>query len=151
MQEAPPHEWLKRMMKPSVENADNEWLGPNGDVWEVNGPGAQEFHDFHPTKHELITLAKYWAEAAIDTEFGWFLGKWLFSSELRSQPFAWQRVNRIRALIGKEVDEAIEHVYQTYGAKQDKQAWEAFRHRSASHQTALREAFEQSICRIASR
>ena len=49
-------------------NADNHWLRPIGNVghvWEVNGSGARELSDFHPTRHELITLVKYWAETGV--------------------------------------------------------------------------------------
>jgi hypothetical protein len=138
--------WM--VLKPPVKNADNKWLGPMGEVGrvtEVNGAGAQEFCDFHPTKHELITLAKYWAETAIDIEFGWFLYDGADSAEIRLHPFAWKRMKRIRALIGREVDDAIEQAYQDYGAKQDKEAWEVFRHGSKAQRAALREEIQGKI------
>ena len=135
-------------MAPPVRNPDNEWLGPMGivgHVWEVNGAGAQEFSDFHPTKHELITLAKYWAEIAIDIEYFWFLFQQSGSSDIRRHPFAWARVGRIRDLLGQEVDAAVDEVYRTFGAKQDKEAWGIFLHGTSVQRATLQEEIQRSM------
>jgi hypothetical protein len=131
-----------------VKNADNEWLGqlgPIGHVPEVNGAGAQEFPEFRATKHELITLAKYWAEIAIDVEYWWFLYEQVCGSEVRRHSFARARVNRISGLIGEEVDLAIEEVYQSYGARQNNKAWETFLHGSEAERAALQEEIQRSL------
>jgi len=61
--------------KPRVRNADNEWLGSFGGsglrigaVDEVNGSGAAEVVGFIPTRHELLELARYWANVAVEIE-----------------------------------------------------------------------------------
>lgn len=61
---------------PSVRNADNDLLGAirgrgvcTGFVDEVNGPGAEEFPAFVPTRNELLQLVKYWAKIAVDIDY----------------------------------------------------------------------------------
>jgi hypothetical protein len=141
------HKWWEddKFMKPPVRNSDNERLqpsGPHGHVSEVNGAGAQEFPEFHPTRHELIALAKYWAERAIDLEYWSFLFDWSCNYAMQVPPFAWARVNRIRRLLGDEVDTAIADVYQSYGAKQDKKVWEIYRSGSKAERAALQEEMQ---------
>jgi hypothetical protein len=95
---------------PPVRNADNALLGPiglAGYVPHINGPGAQEVPDFHPTKYELIILAKHWVEEAINIEYGMFVTQVVGSWDTRERHFAWFRVERIHRLLGEKVDKAI--------------------------------------------
>ena len=94
-------------------NADNHWLRPIGNVghvWEVNGSGARELSDFHPTRHELITLVKYWAETAIEEEYKMLLHSDSRSLKIRRWSFALARVGRICRLLGQEGYEALDEL-----------------------------------------
>ena len=61
-----------------VRNRDNDQLGPMrgktllvGYVEQANGLGAMEIPGFIATKHELITLVKYWERRSLAHEFFW--------------------------------------------------------------------------------
>jgi hypothetical protein len=102
--------YRKHLENPSVRNADNDLLGAirgrgvcTGFVDEVNGPGAEECSAFVPTRNELLQLVKYWAKIAIDIDYFWFCYEQSGSREIRLEPFAWRRINRIAALLGNEV------------------------------------------------
>ena len=82
--------------------------------------------EFHCTKDELIHLAKYWAEKAIELEYRWFLRADVDCSEIPHHLSAWARVGKIRDLLGNEVDTAIQEVYQNYFAKYAEEAWQNF-------------------------
>src|SRR5215472_13285604 len=99
-----------------------------------------EYGEFLPMKGELITLAKYWAEIAIEMEYRIFLYSCSYScsSELKQSTFAWARVGRISDLVGKEeVDAAVDAVYETFGAKENKKTWQIFLHGSPGERAAL--------------
>ena len=38
-----------------------------GLVDPVNGPGSAECSDYHPTRHELAVLARYWMDQQLDS------------------------------------------------------------------------------------
>lgn len=138
--------WVRDADNPEeswVRNADNDRLGPIGNIghfWEVNGAGAEEFSAFHPTRHELITLAKYWTETAIELQYQMFLCWGINGAEAKkcsvSCPtsgvlgsrwsFAWARVRRMRALLGDEIDAAVDQVYRAVGEKKNKKVWDTF-------------------------
>ena len=51
---------------------------------------------------------------------------------------AWERVGRISDLVGEqEVDAAIDAVYETFGAKENKKTWDIFLHGSPGERAAL--------------
>ena len=114
-------------------------------VLELYGGRAQDFYDFHLERRELITLAKYWAEAAIGAEYATFLYSCYGSDWNRDRSFGWARVERIRDLLGEEVDGAIDEVYQTFAAKQDNQAWEIYLHGSEAERAALQEEIQRRM------
>jgi hypothetical protein len=111
----------------------------------------EEFPEFRPTRHELIALAKYYAESAIDMEYFIFLYRTYGCSDLRVRDFGWAQVGRIRRLLGEEVDTAIEEVYRTYGLKQEEQAWKIFLHGSEAERSALQEEIQRRMERSESR
>lgn len=136
--------------EPQVRNADNEWLGSwdgrgfrIGFVEEVNGPGAAEVVGFIPTRHELLELARYWANVAVEIEYCWFLFEQVGSSDMRRQPFAWRRVSRIQELLGADVEKVVDKVYEEYGKKQEPRYWGAFLHGNDEE----REAIHKEIAR----
>jgi hypothetical protein len=135
-----------QIREPQVRNADNEWLGAVGGpsflvgyLDEVNGPGAAEVAGFVPTRHELLELARYWTNVAVEIEYDWFLFDQVGSSDIRRQPFAWRRVGRIQELLGDEVCNVVDQVYEEYGKKQKPRYWEAFRHGSTEQQKAVKD------------
>ncbi len=123
-------------VKKVVTNCDNEDLMPFGGnglivghVDEVNGHGAEEITDFHPTRHELIVLVKYWAKLMLEDEYFFFLYEGTGSAEIRQHAFAARRINRIQVLLGVEdVTKAIEEVHEEYKKKNgiDPEEWRIF-------------------------
>lgn len=90
-----------------VRNIDNEHVQPMGInggvvgfVEEVNGPGAQEIPGFVPTRQALLLLAHHWEKKAIGIEMFCFTYGQVGSSDMRIQPYARRRVNRIMDLLG---------------------------------------------------
>ena len=112
-------EQLRESYAPSVKNADNQYLG--GDCWvdEVNGPGATEVPDFDPTRHELVQLVRYWMEKKLRYEFTEELClAHSCPSGLRQAEFAWRRIVHIGRVLGREqVREAIGLACQDFGKK----------------------------------
>ena len=135
---------------PSVPNADNRDLGELrgggvtiGSVDEVNGPGAEEIAAFVPTRHELLLLARYWAERAVGTEFKVFLTAQTGSTEIRIQPYAWARINRIGSLLGDCVEKIVEEVYEQFGTHQNSRFWQAFLHGTKEERNAVQLEFRK--------
>ena len=112
-------EQLKDSHAPSVKNADNQHLG--GDCWvdEVNGPGATEVPDFVPTRHELVQLVRFWMEKKLRYEFTEELCFAHSSpSGLRQAGFAWRRIQHIGRFLGREkTREAIGLACRDFGKK----------------------------------
>ena len=116
-----------------VTNADNELLGPLvgngvaiGCVDEVNGPGAEEVSGYTPTHHELLLLARHWAEVDLNIRFEFALFGFTGSTEIRLLPFANLRLGRIaRCLGGDAVRQVIAEVEQELAAAHP-EAWKAF-------------------------
>ena len=113
---------------PAFTNADNDYLG--GDCWvdEVNGPGAAEVPDFVPTRHELILLLKYWHEVMVGNDYIFFrTGMMSADTEMRLNWFADSRIFRIVRLLGdKETRKAMDEFHEEYGKKQDQRTWDIF-------------------------
>lgn len=127
-----------------TRNSDNEGLGSGHDggyyvedqsfglhnptVDEVNGKGAEEVHDFVPTRHELLQLARYWEEVEIGRRYLWFTMGVIGSSDTRQVMFAQRRLSRIATILGKDaVDKVIEEVMQKMANEtQSSPAWRAF-------------------------
>lgn len=126
-------DYISQLPQPRVPNADNERLGSYdtpafrlGAIDEVNGPGATEVAEYVPTRHELLELARYWAKYAVSIEYAWFANQQGSSSEWRQRRFAWRRVDRIRNLLGAEVDKVLGEVYEHHGNIVGKKNWNAF-------------------------
>jgi hypothetical protein len=122
-------DYFAQIREPRIRNADNKWLGsprPICGVDEVNGPGAAEVTGFIPTRHELLELARYWANVAVDIEYCWFCYETVGSTDMRLNSFAWRRVSRIHEVLGDAVSKVVDEVYQEYGKKQNPQFWNAF-------------------------
>ena len=99
-----------------TQTEDNKFLGAwinSGHVPEVNGPDAQEFSEYSPSRHELLLLASHWRKTALDIELDWFYLRTTGSIEIRLEPYANRRLARIAQTIGDDaVNEAIEKVNQ---------------------------------------
>jgi hypothetical protein len=144
--------YLEQSRFPEVRNADNEWLGsfsgPGfriGYLDDVNGPGAAEVVGFVPTRHELLELAKYWTNVAVDIEYDWFLYGQVGSSDMRRRPFARRRIGRIQELLGDAVDKVVGEVYEEYGKKQDPRSWEVFLHGTEEQRKAFKEEIDRAF------
>ena len=113
-----------------VSNADNEWLeplGPIGHVSEVNGPDAAEVPAFVATRHELLQVAKYWADVELDLWFHMTTWDCAGSDWLRRASFAGRRLGRIEeALGGDAVKQVVRQVREEFAARQDPRHWRAF-------------------------
>ena len=109
--------------EPQADNGDNYRLRSMkvvDHVSQLNGAGAEEFPDFHPTKDELIILAGHWAEIAMNIEHRWHPYYQCGRSEIRRRPYAWARVDEISSLVGEEVDVAVDAFCRTYAAEQQR-------------------------------
>ena len=134
-------------------NKDNELLHPCGNerfivghVDEVNGAGAVEVPDFVPTRHELIQLVKFWAEVALQIDFECFVTSSSGSTEMRLEPFAWRRINRIAATLGDdEVKKAVDEVYAKFGEKQNKRYWDVFLNGTKEQMAVLQEEIQRKL------
>jgi hypothetical protein len=144
-------EYLKMArMEVNVANADNKFLEPLaagpftiGCVDEVNGSGAAEIPEFNATRHELLQLVKYWAQAALDSEYWVFVTSQIGSTDLRVQPFAYNRISRIASLLGEaEVQKVVAQVEKEFGEAQDPKVWEIFLHGTADERRQLQEVLE---------
>src|SRR5205809_997908 len=87
---------------------DRELLGPMkagpfliGCVDEVNGQGAEPVEGYPITRHELLALARHWYKEALDNDIFCFLYHCSGSREIRIGPYAWRRIARIEAFLGK--------------------------------------------------
>ena len=112
-----------------VKNADNEWLGPSpcGFVSEVNGLDAGEVPAFVPTRHELLQIARYWADVELDLNFFMAIHQCVGSDWLRKTSFAARRIGRIeRALGGDDVERVVEDVRKKLSSSVDPRYWKAF-------------------------
>ena len=114
-----------------VENADNELLlpSPYGFVSEVNGPDAVEVPDFVPTRHELLQIARYWANVELDLEFLMATTGVVGSDWLRQTSFAGRRLGRIDRASGDDGVQrvvVVEQVRQEFSESVDPRWWKAF-------------------------
>ena len=121
---------------PKCRNVDNDDLLPwdklnVGNVWEVNGPGAEELPAFIPTRAELFELARDWATVAIWRQFVGCANQTYSDTEWRLICYAWRRVERIRGLIGDDlvdqvIDEQMKALYEERGSHCDPDIWAQF-------------------------
>ncbi len=120
-----------------VKNADNERLMPwtsnmfvTGYVDEVNGPGASEVVDFVPTRHELIQLARYWAQTLLDNHWWYFSVGQDGSTGWRERQFASLRLGRLACVLGDpEVDRIVDRVWDGFSRRipdHEKPFWNIF-------------------------
>lgn len=137
---------------PSFPNVDNSNLGDVGgggikigSVYEVNGPGAEEIAGFVPTRHELLLLVRHWAETAVGTEFKVFWTAQTGSTEIRLQPYAWNRINRIGNLLGNCVEKIVEEVYEEYGRGQDPRVWQVFLYGTQEERKAVQDEIQKRL------
>ena len=112
-----------------------------GYVDEVNGPDSVEMPEFVPTRYELIQLAKYWANIAIDLNFYCFVMGGEGTSDLRLQAFAKRRVGRIGKILGtEEINKIVDQAHEEYGRKQDPRAWAIFTNGTPEEKEAFQDA-----------
>jgi hypothetical protein len=117
-----------------------------GSVDEVNGRGAEEISAFVPTRYEMIQLAKYWANVAIDIEYFWFCCEQVGSSDRRRRSFAWRRVSRIAELLGEnEIDQAVKDAYDDFGKSRDPRIWNIFRNGTREEREQLQREFAEEL------
>ncbi len=112
-----------------VENADNEWLEPSpfGYVSEVNGPDAAEIPAFVPTRHELLQIARYWADVELDLNFFMAIHQCVGSDWLRKTSFAARRLDLIeRVLGGDDVNNVVKNVHDKFSESVDPRWWKAY-------------------------
>ena len=77
--------------------------------------------------HELMQLAKYWAELELDLTYSMASTGTIGSDWLRKTSFAGRRLGRIeRALGGDEVDEIVTRVREQFAATVDPELWKLF-------------------------
>lgn len=144
--------YSEQVRTPRTKNSDNEWLGTVeaggaciGHVDEVNGLGAKEVEGFVPTRHELLTLVKYFAKTAIEDEYFCFLYACSGSTESRRIAFAWRRVARIKQLLGNSVDQAVDQVYKDFEKTEDQRYWKVFLSGSEQERHAVQEEIWREI------
>ncbi len=113
-------------------------------VEEVNGSAAAEVIGFLPTRHELLELARFWANVAVDIEYFWFRYQKHSSAGICRRTFAWKRVARIQELLGADGDKVVDEVYEKFGKNQNDKYWEAFMHGDYEQ----RKAAQEEIARI---
>lgn len=135
------NETLSAKRIPICKNVDNHDLLPCdeiptltfGNVPEVNGLGAEEVRHFIPTHHELLVLARHWADVAIWRNFHGWANETASSSDYRRIFFAWRRVDRIRNLLGEDavdqvISEEVNDLYEQYAKGCSPEDWEKFLH-----------------------
>lgn len=120
----------------AYKNVDNHDLLPwdemaVGNVPEVNGFGAEEVSGFIPTRHELLLLARHWADVAIWRNFNDWSNETASSSGWRRIFFAWRRVDRIRTLLGDDlvdqvITEEVNDLYEQCGKNCRPDDWQTF-------------------------
>ena len=130
-----------------LTNADNDYLGDDCWVDEVNGPGAAEVPDFVPTRHELFQLLKYWHEVSEGNNYVFFrTGMMRADSETRLDFFAESRMSRIERLLGdKEARKAINESYEEFGKKQDQRTWDIYHSGNEEQKRAFHEEQERAF------
>jgi hypothetical protein len=102
---------------------------------------------FVPTQDELMQLVNYWTKKAIADEYFVFYGQCYGGSDLRRIDFAWNRVNEIAQVLGKEhTDEAVKKTHEETAQKFDPQSdWIVFRYGTVAEQTAYQDAGGQLL------
>jgi len=136
-----------------VTNKDNELLHPWGNemftigyVEQVNGPGAEEFPEFDPTRHELIQIVKYWTEEWLDLDYFMFLYNQTGSDWLRKSHFAHRRVGRIAEILGDdEVKKTIDEVYTQFGKTKDKRTWDIFLNGTEEQREEIQDEIQREL------
>jgi len=101
-----------------AKNPDNQLpgtLGATGRVSRVTKTDIpelpqllelREFPEFQPSKHELTTLVKYWAEEAMDIQGSYQLSREQFETFKRLHTIACSRLRRISGLLNEEAFDA---------------------------------------------
>ena len=116
------------------ETHDRAWLGywrlgsaTVGFVDEVNGPGAVPQPEYVPSRHELLTLARYWAKELTDVEIFMFFAAQAGSSDCRLQAYAARRLNRLASVLGEDaIRPVISQVEDEYRTRIGNKNWEIF-------------------------
>jgi hypothetical protein len=87
----------------------------------------KKLSEFVPMQEELIQLVKYWVRKAIDGDYFIFWGQCVGGSALRRVDFAWQRVNDIPQIAGKdEKDGAVIQAYEDAAQECERSHWIVF-------------------------
>jgi len=106
-----------------IQNEEEKKITQNR-IDAVNGNGPIEEPGFVPTRHELLQLARYWAEHFVDIQFFHFCMKDGSRDPVFS--FASRRISRIAELLGDEiVEKVIDDVYEKLSQRHGR-AWEVF-------------------------
>jgi hypothetical protein len=95
---------------------------------EVDEPESVECPDFHPSRHELEVLAKYWRDSQLrELTFCWLWDVYGYSYFCVAAN-AGSRICRIAEILGEDrVHELAREVEQEYRKKLGDDAWGAFR------------------------
>ncbi len=134
-------------------SADSDDLGPLvagpfqiGALDEVNGEGGIEVPDFVPTRNELLQLVKYWVQVAVEVNYAWFLYQVTGSVEIRMQPFAVRRIDRIVDVLGEEaVKQAVEEAYEEFRKREDPRLWDIFLNGSDEEREVVASEIQRSL------
>lgn len=136
-----------------VRNSDNESLMPRGGnglvvgyVDRVNGRGAEEINGFTPTRNELIELVKYWYGVLLDNRYFSFLYAQSGSREIRENPYAQRRIDRLAEALGHEdVDKAIAETEAEFSENLNPEHWEIFKHGDKAQWAAFQDQIQREI------
>ena len=110
------------------------------------GTNKDEVPEFEPIRQELIEQVKYWAEEALQYEYGSFVNNNYGGSPMYWAAIANHRINRIAATLGDdEVTKAFDEVYAEFGKKQDKRYWDVYLNGSKEQREALQDEIQREF------
>jgi hypothetical protein len=99
-----------------------------GFIDEVNGPASDECPGFHPSRHELEVLAKYWFDRRLSVVTRCWLHDQYGSDYIRIPHYADRRLDRIENILGEEQFSAlVQEVKEKHRRALGDEAWEAFK------------------------
>lgn len=117
-----------------------------GYVSAVNGTEAEECEEFKPTRYELQELARVWYRSYLHDDLEYFFLGQMGSGQMRWQPYAMRRIERIQSIIGeKALKEVFDSVEEEEHKKVGDRYWNIYKHGSAKEWAEVQEEIERKL------
>jgi hypothetical protein len=113
---------------------------------QVNSDEAVECDTYKPTHYELRELVRSWAREILDIDVSWSMWGVGACSDFRRQDYAFERIDRIRGVLGEEsIRAAFDEVGEEARRRIGEDVWRIFTEGTPEEQEAFRDRLHRDV------